>query len=77
MNKTVTVIVIALTLLCTFSIAYATEPTEEEMQAFQAAVALYEQSMQQPMSDFPEDPENPPPTPEELKQQAILAFQGA
>jgi TolA-binding protein len=74
MNKTVTIITIALMLLCTFSIAKATEPTAEEITAFQAAMALYEQSMQQP-TDFPEDPENPPPTPEELKQQAILAFQ--
>jgi tetratricopeptide (TPR) repeat protein len=75
MNKTVSIITIALMLLCIFTIAMATEPTDEEVAAFRAAVALYEQSMQ-PEADPEGVPEGEePPTPEELKQDAILAFQ--
>jgi TolA-binding protein len=75
MNKTITIFIIALMLLSTFTITMATEPTAEEIAAFKAAVALYDQSMR-PEADPEGVPEGEePPTPEELKQDAILAFQ--
>lgn len=77
-SRKITVVLIALLMAITTTItAYAVEPTQEEIDTFEAAMALYRESngvgYEPP---FPYDPEDPPTPPDfdAIKLQALTAF---
>lgn len=75
MKSTIGAIVFFLAIMFLLQTTQAAEPTEAEMEAFQAATAIYEQNTGFAPPTEQIDPAAPPKTPEELAQETATAFQ--